>query len=337
MKFSIIIPVYNVAPYLRECLDSVLEPCRGVEGVDVEAVCVDDGSTDGSGAILDEYAAKDSRVKVIHQPNEGVSVARNVAIENATGDWIFCLDADDLLEPDFLAKAAERIDNQIGTDFDVDFDVDVVVVVVRRMFKDGRLERGPIPEEAKVLTREELFSIREPQYMTYTELMTDKLIRRSLLVDKGIRFVPGIRISEDNLFTRMVLANSPKVLLATDINAARYRMREDSVIHTMSADKYLDNLRTFKRFVAFAKERKQVKMMGKVLADQASALMFMARRDPAARRECIETLIHDPAFNRTAMWLMLRYCRFPKPRIFALAYLLMPLTVIRRLLLGFVK
>lgn len=328
MKISIIIPVYNVAPYLRECLDSVLEPCRGVEGVDVEAVCVDDGSTDGSGAILDEYAAKDSRVKVIHQSNQGVSVARNVAIENATGEWIFCLDADDLLEPDFLTNAAKRIENQVGTDFDV-----VVVVVVRRMFKDGRLERGPIPEEAKTLTREELFSIREPQYMTYTELMTDKLIRRSLLVEKGIRFVSGIRISEDNLFTRMVLANSPKVLLATDINAARYRMREDSVIHTMSADKYLDNLRTFKRFVAFAKERNQTKLLGKVLADQASALVFMARRDSVARGECIETLIHDPAFNRTAMLLILRYCRFPKPRLFSLAYLLCPITALRRVMM----
>ena len=91
--FSIIIPVYNVAPYLRECLDSV----KNQTFADWEAICVDDGSTDGSGAILDEYGAKDNRFKVIHQKNEGVSSARNRGLEQATGEWILFLDADDVL------------------------------------------------------------------------------------------------------------------------------------------------------------------------------------------------------------------------------------------------
>ena len=330
MKLSIIIPVYNVAPYLRECLDSVLASCKNAENVEVEAVCVDDGSTDGSGEILDEYAARDRRVSVVHQQNQGVSVARNVAIERATGEWIFCLDADDLMEPDFIREVSGRIDSRVGTDFDV-------VVVVRRMFKDGRIEEKPFPEERKMLTREVLFSIREPQYMTYTELMTDKLIRRSVLMQNGIRFVPGVRVSEDNLFTRMVLANSPKILLATDIDAALYRMRAGSAIHSMSVDKYLDNLRTFKILVSFARERRQVGLLGRVLADQAIALIFMARRDCRnVRAECVEVLIRDPAFSRTAMWLVLRYCRFPKPRLFALAYLAVPILPVRRLMMAMV-
>ena len=91
--FSIIIPVYNVAPYLRECLDSVLAQTFG----DWEAICVDDGSTDGSGAILDEYAAKDKRFRVLHQSNAGVSVARNVAIDIAKGWYLVFLDGDDML------------------------------------------------------------------------------------------------------------------------------------------------------------------------------------------------------------------------------------------------
>lgn len=89
--FSIVIPVYNVAPYLRECLDSVLAQTFG----NWEAICVDDGSTDGSGAILDAYAAKDERIKVVHQPNRGVSAARNVALDMSRGEWIGFLDADD--------------------------------------------------------------------------------------------------------------------------------------------------------------------------------------------------------------------------------------------------
>ena len=82
--FSIIIPVYNVAPYLRECLDSVIAQTF----TDWEAICVDDGSTDGSGAILDEYAARDERFK---------SVARNAAIELMHGDWFLFVDADDVI------------------------------------------------------------------------------------------------------------------------------------------------------------------------------------------------------------------------------------------------
>lgn len=96
--FSIIIPVYNVAPYLRECLDSVLAQTL----TDWEAICVDDGSTDGSGAILDEYAAKDKRFRVIHQKNAGVSAARNTALDTAKGEWLIFLDGDDILRADGL-------------------------------------------------------------------------------------------------------------------------------------------------------------------------------------------------------------------------------------------
>ena len=80
MKFSLIIPVYNVATYLRECLDSIL--AQTFSGW--EAICVDDGSTDGSGAILDEYTVKDKRFHIVHKENGGVSVARNLAIEKET-------------------------------------------------------------------------------------------------------------------------------------------------------------------------------------------------------------------------------------------------------------
>ena len=98
--FSIIIPVYNVAPYLRECLDSVLAQTF----TDWEAICVDDGSTDGSGAILDEYAAKDKRFKVIHQKNAGASAARNNGLKLANGEWLCFIDADDYVDANYLSS-----------------------------------------------------------------------------------------------------------------------------------------------------------------------------------------------------------------------------------------
>ena len=104
--FSIIIPVYNVAPYLRECLDSVLAQTF----TDWEAVCVDDGSTDGSGAILDEYAAKDKRLRVIHQENKGVGAARNLGLKKVKGNWILFLDGDDAWAKKLLSIVAGMID-----------------------------------------------------------------------------------------------------------------------------------------------------------------------------------------------------------------------------------
>lgn len=96
--FSIIIPVYNVAPYLRECLDSVLAQ----NFPDWEAICVDDGSIDESGAILDEYAAKDKRFRVIHKENGGVSSARNVGLDTARGAWVWFVDGDDMIHPNAM-------------------------------------------------------------------------------------------------------------------------------------------------------------------------------------------------------------------------------------------
>ena len=94
MLFSIIIPVYNVERYLRDCLNSVLgQTCH-----EWEAICVNDGSTDGSKFILEEYAAEDPRIKVITKNNGGLSSARNVGLERAEGDYILFLDSDDWLE-----------------------------------------------------------------------------------------------------------------------------------------------------------------------------------------------------------------------------------------------
>lgn len=104
--FSIIIPVYNVAPYLRECLDSILSQTF----TDWEAICVDDGSTDGSEEILDEYKTKDSRFKVVHQENSGVSAARNRALDEANGVWVLFLDADDLWSKYLLEYVKSGID-----------------------------------------------------------------------------------------------------------------------------------------------------------------------------------------------------------------------------------
>ena len=110
-KVDIIIPVYNVEPYLRRCLDSMLAQTY----THWRAICVDDGSTDGSPAILDEYADKDSRFKVIHQENSGVSHARNVGLAVADAEYVMFVDSDDFIHPQTLEIALTLIERD-GTD-----------------------------------------------------------------------------------------------------------------------------------------------------------------------------------------------------------------------------
>ena len=122
---SVIVPVYNVEKYLHRCVDSILAQTFA----DFELLLVNDGSKDKSGAICDEYAAKDSRVRVFHKENGGVSSARNLGFDNAIGEWITFVDSDDYILNDGLEKLVSSINN----------DVDIVV---GDYFKDVRYERA---------------------------------------------------------------------------------------------------------------------------------------------------------------------------------------------------
>lgn len=118
---TIIVPVYNVERYLRTCLDSIAQ----LKAFSWEAILVDDGSTDTSGKICDEYAKQDSRFRVIHQKNAGVSAARNAGLDAAKGEWIWFVDSDDSINPDFEISNPEMLDTADYVLFDM------------RKFRDG--------------------------------------------------------------------------------------------------------------------------------------------------------------------------------------------------------
>ncbi len=104
-KISVIVPIYNIEKYVRHAVDSIIQQTY----TNLEIILVDDGSTDGSGAICDEYAAKDSRIKVIHQKNGGLSLARNVGIDMATGDFLGFVDGDDYIEPEMYQRLYDAL------------------------------------------------------------------------------------------------------------------------------------------------------------------------------------------------------------------------------------
>lgn len=119
MRISVVIPVYNVKDYLRDCIDSLL--CAA-EGFDVEIICVDDGSTDDSGRMLDDMAERDRRLVVVHQPNAGVAAARNRGISRATGDWLSFVDADDYVRESYFDTISSGVKAHPAADL-VGFDM----------------------------------------------------------------------------------------------------------------------------------------------------------------------------------------------------------------------
>ena len=210
LKFSIIIPVYNVAPYLRQCLDSVLNQTF----TDWEAVCVDDGSTDESGIILDEYATKDKRFIVRHQTNSGVSAARNRGLDIAAGGFILFLDGDDLLRPDYLEKATGVIANAKHIEM--------------LMFRHKDFIDGQNPSWPKWIVDINDVSLKKTFHADYiNRSFVDCIYKKSLV--SGCRFKPYCR-GEDLLFKSEVLMKCHNVLVSDNVIYG-YRQREGSAMH----------------------------------------------------------------------------------------------------------
>lgn len=206
MKLSVIVPVYNVAPYLRECLDSLLaQTCA-----DWEAVCVDDGSTDGSGAILDEYAANDPRFRVIHQKNAGVSAARNAAIDVAKGEWIAFLDADDAVSPRLVVEYAMQISALVSTGEKCEM-----------LFSACEF----IDEPRNVLTGKAAWrKVCSLRFDIVDRSFCSACYGRDFLGDVRFR---GFAVGEDRLFLAEVLARASSIY-ETDLPLVRIRRRRGS-------------------------------------------------------------------------------------------------------------
>lgn len=227
MHFSIIIPVYNVEPYLRECLDSVLAQTCG----DWEAVCVDDGSTDGSAAILAEYAARDSRFRIVTQPNGGLSAARNTGLDHARGDYILFLDSDDWLEN----KALESINAQLSI-LNSQFQIDMLC------FGGWRGEQEERPTPAAYPTGWDYYNHQALAHHDFPFVcVVLRCYRREFLAKNHLRFREGI-LHEDNHFTPRVCLAAQRVAVIAD-PLYHYRIREGSIMTTRSLRSRQDMLR----------------------------------------------------------------------------------------------
>lgn len=209
LKISVIVPVYNVASYLPECLDSIL----GQDYPNLEIILIDDGSTDKSGAICDEYAARDSRIVVIHQANGGAAAAKNAGLRITTGEYLSFVDSDDTLEPGAFRHMAALLEEHSA---------DAVQCSFRDVFTDEAIDYVALEDVCAFTTQEYL-----KRYTTDWTccLLWDKLYKRSLF--EGVFFEEG-HIVDDEYFTYQGMMNAKKIVHAPEI-VYNYRKRRSSV------------------------------------------------------------------------------------------------------------
>lgn len=214
ITLSIIIPVYNVEKYLAKCLDSVLVD-NGFTG---QVVCVNDGSTDGSGVILEEYAAKYPNVEIVTQKNAGLSAARNSGFERATGEYVFFMDSDDWLFEGSIQRVMERIEGE------------------EILYFNGKM----YSEERNAYIRD--YAIKERRHMDGSSYFEDiyneprnmsclcvcgGFYKRSFLMEHKLYNEPGI-YHEDNYFTPQALLAAKDVSCVNEYLYA-YRIRGGSI------------------------------------------------------------------------------------------------------------
>lgn len=272
---SIIVPVYQVKDYVGECVESLLSQTYQ----NLEILLVDDGSSDGSGVLCDEYAVKDERVRVIHQENQGPSVARNQGLDCAKGEFVAFVDADDVVMPSFIETLygiLNRNQADIAACAFVKCKTDELAHVRKEMYYADRIEvkhaeadGGNEAKDVKVkkqdnykelcMTSERMLRQWHGKYKKWETVVWNKLYRKSVLNGENgaaaIRFPIGRKL-EDVRMSHLMVANAAKVVLTTR-KLYLYRIIPNSrAVQSRTVELGGENLRAQRERMAFFKERR---------------------------------------------------------------------------------
>ena len=223
---SVILPVYNNVQYLEECINSVLAE----KNLSIEIVAVDDGSTDGSGQILDDYAKKYENIKVFHQGNSGVSVARNLGLEKAEGEYICYLDSDDHYRSEVLEKGLnlcrEKNLDVIFFTYENYFENEIAAERWKNNRVNQPMRKREYPKEP-ICGREMLLLFKTQ--LEYRVNVFLQMASREFLQENHFSFEPGI-IFEDIPYTFEVLLRAERVMALNEVLVKR-RIRDNSLEH----------------------------------------------------------------------------------------------------------
>lgn len=228
MKISVIVPAYNAGKYFENCIKSIVNQTYK----NLEIIIVDDGSTDSTPQACDEWAEKDSRIKVIHKENGGAASARNIGLDNATGEYIGFVDADDYIDVDMY----EIMLNDI-----LENDADAARCGVERVSDDGTIENwGTGIYDVRIVDNKQLlFDVGEGLGILPVS-PCNKLIKKECIGD--IRFDTRFKFAEDTLFNFTVAKNIKKMVYH-DVNRYHYSFNEDSMTNKGISENNFDEHR----------------------------------------------------------------------------------------------
>jgi len=240
-KISIIIPVYNVGKYVTVCLESILKQTYR----DFEAIVIDDGSVDNSPGVCDEFARRDSRIRVFHIPNGGVSNALNVGLANAAGEWLYFVDGDDWIEEKSLEMMMSHIQKEAAIDV---LCFNNYVNTDREEKNVPMLERFWTGKDVDILAAATIFpKYIEKKYKVVLPVIRcrwSKMIKKQLVVDNNIFFKPELTLGQDADFCAEVFAVAKCVLTSNDYlyhyrsfnesNSNKYREKWNHLIYRVS-------------------------------------------------------------------------------------------------------
>lgn len=226
-KLSVIVPVYNIERYLPQCLDSILAQTFA----DIELIVVDDGSTDQSGKICDEYAQKDSRIVVIHKKNGGLADARNAGLDVISGEYVGFVDSDDWIRPQMYETL---LSHQEKTN------AEVVACKLHFFSDDGNTnEVWPQIEQDYIYSRNDFINHFFPDIKrSIMPSVCNKIFKRSVF--KTIRFPIGKRY--EDAYIQLDIYDAVKMIAVINEPLYEYRKRSGSITDQVSYDHYLDQL-----------------------------------------------------------------------------------------------
>ena len=215
MDVSVIIPVYNTEKYLTACVDSILNQVN----VSLEIILVDDGSSDSSGQICDEYANKHNNIKAIHIKNSGQAVAKNEGLKYAQGNYVALTDSDDKMTPSMLSKMVTS---------GYEHDADIVCCNYKQIDEQGNVSHTDSTNKEYILNHEQALIHFYSRDKIYSQCWT-KIYKRQMLIDYHIENDP-IRYDEDIIFNIKAFKAAQKTIIL-DEPLYEYTYRENSVAH----------------------------------------------------------------------------------------------------------
>ena len=253
---SIIIPLYNAEDTIRRCVDSVVRQ----DLTNYEVLLIDDGSTDASGQICDEYAAKDSRFKVFHKENGGVSNARNEGLKHACGEWIYFVDADDCVESHALNTLLSHTSRKI----------DLVMCGYSVIDDFGNTIYAPQNRLVNEITYiDALHEMFVPTNKRYEGYLWCKLFRTSVIKDSALRFNEKIFFNEDRLFIVQFLCKSQKGVYYDSSPVYKYFERKTGAMESLKSSYNIKFATDFDAYVLMYEEIKKL--------PNASQLLWFAK------------------------------------------------------------